>query len=411
MCENSEKFFRRSMAPAFFTALVVSLVVTLHPGSGMGDQETTSKQLVTSSNRPIRDRCAMVLTIGQTQGDLRGRDDKVIHAGIEYLNRVGGGALHILPGVYNLRNAIYLRPNITMRGSGEKTILRKADSVVTALTKDSDWFEYDVRVEDASGFTPGGGIMLRSKKGEGDWQYDVRSATVTAINGDIIFLDRLTKENFCIEKNASAATIFPIITAENVDDVVVEDIVLEGNRDKNEHINGNFAGAVFIQHCNRWLFKNVIATNYNGDGFSFQACDDIEFRDCKAIDNSDLGFHPGSGSQRPVFRSCAARGNGQGIFFCWGVCGGTVENCILSENTRYGVSIGHRDTDNVIRRCRIERNGEVGILFRGEGSEFRSGHRNQIEDCIVRDNGTQQSGIGIDIQGKTQDISVRNTRL
>ena len=411
MWENNVKFFKGSVAPSFFLALVISFIVTLRTGTGMGDQETASKQPGTSSNRPIRDRRDMVLTIGQTQGDLQGKDDKVIQAGIEYLNRVGGGTLHILPGVYNLRNAIYLRPNITMRGSGEKTVLRKANSVVTALTKDSDWFEYGVRVKDVSGFAPGGGIMLRSKKGAGDWQYDVLSATVTAIHEDIIFVDRLTKENFWIDANATAATIFPILTAENVDNVVVEDVVLDGNRDNNEHINGNFAGAVFIQRCNRWLFKNVIATNYNGDGFSFQVCDDVEFRDCKAINNSDLGFHPGSGSQRPVFRNCAAHGNSQGIFFCWSVSDGLVENCILSENTKYGVSIGHRDTDNIIRRCRIERNGEVGILFRNEVNEFRCGHRNLIEDCIVRDNGAKPSGIGIDIQGKTQDITIRNTSL
>jgi hypothetical protein len=419
MWENKVKFFKGSVASSFFLTLVISFTVTLRTGTGMGDQETASKQPVTSSNRPIRDRRDMVLTIGQTQGDLQGKDDKVIQAGIEYLNRVGGGTLRILPGVYDLRNAIYLRPNITLKGSGEETVLRKADSVVTALTKDSDWFEYGVQVKDASGFAPGGGIMLRSKKAAGDWQYDVLSATVTAIrrqpspggHEDIIFLDRLTKENFWIDANATAATIFPILTAENVDDVAVEDLVLDGNRDNNERINGNFAGAVFIQHCNRWLFKNVIAENYNGDGFSFQVCDDVQFRDCKAINNSDLGFHPGSGSQRPVFRNCAAHGNSQGIFFCWSVSDGLVENCILSENTRYGVSIGHRDTDNIIRRCRIERNGEVGILFRKEDNEFRCGHRNQIEDCVVRDNGAKQSGIGIDIQGKTQDITIRNTRL
>jgi hypothetical protein len=411
MWKNKVKFFKEATARSFFSALVIFITVTLHAGAGISEQKTAFKQTLTSSNRPIRERLNMVLTIGQTQGDLQGKDDKVIQAGIEYLNRMGGGTLHILPGVYNLRNAIYLHPNITMRGSGEKTVLRKTDSVVTALTRDSDWFEYGVRVKDVSGFAPGAGIMLRSKKGAGDWQYDVLSATVTTIRDDIIFLDRLTKENFWIDANATAATIFPILTAENVDDVVVEDIILDGNRDRNEHINGNFAGAVFIQHCNRWLFKNVIAKNYNGDGFSFQVCDDVRFRDCKAINNSDLGFHPGSGSQRPVFRNCAAQGNRQGIFFCWSVSDGLVENCILSENTKYGVSIGHRDTDNIMRRCRIERNGEVGILFRREVNEFRSGHRNRIEDCVVRDNGAKQSGIGIDIQGKTQDITVRNTRF
>ncbi len=236
-----------------------------------------------STNRPMRNRQNLVLTVGQTEGDLQGNDDKVIQAGIEYLHRLGGGTLKVLPGVYNLRSAIYLRPNITLKGSGKKTILRKTGSVVTTLVRDSDWFEYGVQVEDIKGFVPGGGVMLRSKKGAGDWQYDVLRATVTAIEGDVIFLDRLTEENFWLEKDATAATIFPILTAENVDNVAVEDIVLDGNRDENEHINGNFAGAVFIQHCNRWSFRNVTSRNYNGDGFSFQVCDDIRFLNCKAI--------------------------------------------------------------------------------------------------------------------------------
>lgn len=253
--------------------------------------------------------------------------------------------------------------------------------------------------------------MLRSKKGPGDWQYDVLQATVTAIEGNVIFLDRLTKENFWTEKDATAATIFPIITAENVDNVVVEDIVLDGNRDRNEHINGNFAGAVFIQHCDRWRFRNVTAQNYDGDGFSFQVCDDIQFQNCRAMDNADLGFHPGSGSQRPVFRNCQSRGNSLGLYFCWSVSDGLVADCILSENRNYGISIGHRDTDNLIRGCTIERNGQVGILFRNEGGEFRAGSRNRIENCIIRDNGAKEGGIGIDIQGKTQDITVVNTRF
>jgi hypothetical protein len=83
----------------------------------------------------------------------------------------------------------------------------------------------------------------------------------------------------------------------------------------------------------------------------------------------------------------------------------------LSENSRYGISIGHRDTDNIIRECTIERNGEVGILFRNEANEFRSGSRNRIENCIIRDNGSKEQGIGIDIQGKTQEIVVQSTRF
>ncbi|MCP4610729.1 MAG: right-handed parallel beta-helix repeat-containing protein [Planctomycetes bacterium] len=374
-------------------------------------ERLTARRKVTTTNRPMRNRQDLILTVGQNEGDLQGNDDKIIQAGIEYLNRVGGGTLHILQGVYNLRNAIYLHPNITLRGSGANTILRKCDSVVTKLIRDSDWFEYGVQVEDVKGFVPGGGIMLRSKQGPGDWQFDVLRATVTAIDGDVLYLDGLTKENFWIEKDATAGTVFPILTAENVDNVVVQDIVLDGNRDKNQHINGNFSGGVFIQYCNKWRFKNVISRNYNGDGFSFQVCDDIQFESCQAKNNADLGFHPGSGSQRPVFRNCISSGNSQGIFFCWSVSDGLAANCILSGNSRYGISIGHRDTDNIIRGCMIKSNGQVGILFRKEANEFRCGSRNLIENCVICNNGTKKPGFGIDIQGKTEDITVRNTKF
>jgi len=407
MSEYKTKFSNGLMLILFGIGMFICTI----PVVDASDQETGDEQSITSTNRPMRNRQDLVLTVGQTEGDLQGDDDKVIQAGIEYLHRLGGGTLNILPGVYNLRNAIYLRPNITLKGTGEETILKKAESVITTLVRDSDWFEYGVQVANTKGFMPAGGVMLRTKTGPGDWQFDVLRATVTAIEGNVIFLDRLTEENFWLEKEATAATIFPLLTAENVDNVAVEDIVLDGNHDKNEHINGNFAGGVFIQHCNRWSFRNVISRNYNGDGFSFQVCDDIRFLNCRAINNADLGFHPGSGSQRPVFQRCLSKGNSQGIFFCWSVSDGLAESCVLSENSRYGISIGHRDTDNIIKECIIERNGEVGILFRNEANEFRSGSRNRIENCIIRDNGSKEQGIGVDIQGKTQEIVVYNTRF
>lgn len=374
-------------------------------------QASVTRQAPAASNRPMRDRQTLVLTVGPKEGDLRGSDDKVIQAGIDYLHRLGGGTLRILPGVYELRNAIYLHPHITLRGSGENTVLKKRGSIAAKLSRDSDWYEYGVGVSDASGLAPGDGIMLRSSTGPGAWQFDVLRATITAIEGNVLFLDRMTEENFWVEKAATAATIFPILTAEDVDDVRVEDLVLDGNRDHNEHINGNYAGAVFIQGCNRWRFKNVIARNYNGDGFSFQVCDDVQFQGCTSLNNADLGFHPGSGSQRPVFRNCTAKGNSQGIFFCWAVSDGLVEDCTLSENTNYGISIGHRDTDNLVLNCTLERNGEVGILFRNEAGEFRCGHRNRIENCVIRDTGAARPGIGIDIQGQTEDIAIRDTRI
>ncbi|UCD52332.1 MAG: right-handed parallel beta-helix repeat-containing protein [Phycisphaerales bacterium] len=411
MCQTSTRSLRRPLIIRPAAVLVLCITLGVGAAERSPQQDPNEADAVTATNRPLREPQAMVLTVDQGEGDLQGKDDKVIQAGIEYLNRLGGGTLRLGPGVYLLRNCIYLSSNITLQGAGQRTILRKAPSVVTPLVRDSDWFEYGVQVDDPTGFVPGGGIMLRTETGPEDWQYDVLQATVTAIQGDVVYLDGSTQENFWVDDEATATTIFPLLAGEGADDVTVADLVLDGNRQHNEHVNGNFAGAVFIQNCNAWHFENVTARNYNGDGFSFQACDDIEFVNCHALNNADLGFHPGSGSQRPVFENCVARGNREGIFFCWSVSDGLVDNCTLAENSRYGISIGHRDTDNVIARCTIERNGQVGILFRDEDSEFRSGHRNRIEQCTLRDNGAGLTGIGVDIRGRTRDVTIRQSRF
>ena len=175
------KYIAKSSNGLMLQLFVIAMFIYAAPDAGASNQGTGSEQSVTSTNRPMRNRQNLILTIGQTEGDLRGNDDKIIQAGIEYLHRLGGGTLKVMPGVYNLRNAIHLRPNITLKGSGEETILRKAEGVVTALVRDSDWFEYGVQVADTKGFLPAEGIMLRTKTGPGDWQYDVLRATVTDI--------------------------------------------------------------------------------------------------------------------------------------------------------------------------------------------------------------------------------------
>ena len=360
-----------------------------------------------SANQTRSTKRHLTLTVGQNSGDLRGNDDKILQAGADYLQRLGGGILHILPGEYTMRNALFLHPNLTLRGAGENTVLKKTPSSSTPLVLDSDWYENQIRVEDASPFSAGCGIMLRGYK-NGGLQNVVRD-TVVGIEGNLLSLSQRLYKNFWLEEEATAATLFPILTAaEHTDDVCVEDLVLDGNMADNEEINGNYAGAVFIQRCHRYTFRNVVARNYNGDGFSFQICDDVRFENCRADNNANLGFHPGSGSQRPVFNNCVAHGNSQGIFFCWGVTHGLVDNCTLSGNRDYGISIGHRDTDNHIVRSTIVDNEKVGLLFRQPLSEFRGGHRTLVELTTIRDNGFAADGVGIDVVGTTYDIEIRD---
>ena len=289
-------------------------------------------------NRPMTTARPMVLRVGHTEGDLLGDCDKVLQAAIDYLYRMGGGILQIASGTYTMRNALYMRPGISIKGNGEDTVLQKAQGTVTDLVQDADWYEARIRVKNPAGFSTGGGIMLRSYDEMG--RMIVVKDTVTHIEGDILSLTRRLKENMWRSQKATAATLFPILTAESVDDIVVEDLVLDGNKEENSEINGNYSGGIFIQYCDRHTYRNVISRSYNGDGFSFQVCDDVHFDRCISENNTNLGFHPGSGSQRPALTDCVSRHNGQGVFFCWGVSDGIVENCTVSDNG-YGKS-AHR---------------------------------------------------------------------
>ena len=124
----------------------------------------------------------MQLSVGPHGADLRGDDDKVLQAGIEYLARFGGGLLKLLPGEFTLRNSIYLRPRVSLEGSGETTVLKKAEGTKSPFARLSEWFETEVEVEDGSLFRVGDGVMLQWGE-KGYPSRDHRQHTVVEANG------------------------------------------------------------------------------------------------------------------------------------------------------------------------------------------------------------------------------------
>ena len=191
---------------------------------------------------------------------------------------------------------------------------------------------------------------------------------------------------------------------------MLENLTLDGNKEQNENLNGNYAGCIFMQDCNDVTIRGVTARNYNGDGISWQICHDVTVEDCRSHDHTGLGLHPGSGSQRPRMTGNTLTGNDIGIFFCWGVRFGLAEKNTIEGNRRFGVSIGHRDTDNLIRDNDIRSSGQVGVLFRaGRGKAFAP-HRNRLENNRIGDSGGEQ-GIAVDVQGETQDVTIAGNQL
>ncbi|MFN7921970.1 MAG: right-handed parallel beta-helix repeat-containing protein [Bryobacteraceae bacterium] len=351
----------------------------------------------------------MTVTVGTANAELVGSTEKVLQAAVDTVARWGGGTVKILPGTYRLRNSVFLHSNIRILGSGVDTVLIKEPSVKTKLSEDSDWYDQEVTLADASGFQVGDGICLRAKNPHDNGAL-VAKRTLVARSGNRFKLDRALRENFWLSGAPTASTLFPILTGEFINGVTIENIALDGNKTQNENLDGNYAGCIFIQDCSKFQIRNVTARNYNGDGISWQICHDVIVEDCHSHDNTGLGLHPGSGSQRPVIRRNKMDRNDQGLFFCWGVKFGLAEKNTITDSRRFGISIGHRDTDNLVRDNDVRGSAEVGILFRKERGEGYQPHRNRIENNRIVDVG-KETAIGIDIQGPTRQITIRGNEI
>ena len=107
----------------------------------------------------------------------------------------------------------------------------------------------------------------------------------------------------------------------------------------------------------------------------------------------------------------SACSNGRdGLFLCWRVRHGLFEGNELRNNGQFGISIGHKDSDNVLRNNIVVGNKSHGIFFRDE-PEYTGGHRNLLENNKIYDNGAGGEGCGIYIHGETHDITIVDNEI
>ncbi len=383
-------------------------------GSGWAadDRPTVTNPRATSGDRvaePNWDE-RLTVTVGPKEAQLVGSDDKVIQAGIDYVARLGGGTVKILPGQYKTRNAVRLATGVRILGSGADSVVFKEPSHSAKLLEDSDWYDQEVTLAAGHGFRVGDGVCLRTKNPH-HGGHEVLKRTFVARTGDRFKLDKALRKNFWLSGAPTAAALHPLFSGDHIQNVAIENLTFDGNRANNENFNGNYGGCIFLQDCNDIAIRDVTTRNYNGDGISWQICHDVTVENCHSHDNADLGLHPGSGSQRPVMVNNKLQRNGIGVFFCWGVKFGLCERNSIEDNRNYGVSIGHCDTDNLIRNNEILRSGKVGVFFRVDerGKNFAP-HRNTVTGNRIVDSGAEQ-GIGVDLQGKLQSITIAENEI
>ena len=344
------------------------------------------------------------IRVGIRDGDMSGQDNRVLQAAVDYVASLGGGTVEIGEGEFLMRDSLHLRPNVVVRGRGAQTVLRKARGFSSPLELDGDYGEEQITLKNLEGFQVGDGVAIWDKNSGG---FHTTVARITGQNGHSLSLSLPLNADCMAESGAQAATVFPVISAYFVDHATVEDLTVEGNRDENPHLNGCRGGGIFLYRCPAAVLKRCTVRRFNGDGISFQQCNDVEVIACASEQNASLGIHPGSGSQRPHVLDCVARGNGEdGLFLCWRVKNGVFENNRLEGNGRFGISIGHKDTDNILRNNQVIANSEDGIFFRNE-SEGMAGHRNRLENNLIENNGLKQEVSGIRVRGATRDLVMK----
>jgi hypothetical protein len=352
------------------------------------------------------------VTVGLSDADLVGSDHRALQAAVDYVAGLGGGVVEIGPGDYLMRDSLHLRSNVTVRGRPGETRLCKAEAAVSPLALDGDFGEEQITVEDPSGFDVGCGVAVWDDRAGG---FHTTVARITGRRAGTFSIDRPLMADCMVRNNAKAATVFPVLSGRDVQGAVVENLVILGNKESNVPLNGCRGAGIYLYRGHGTVIRNCTVQGFDGDGISFQQSNDVTLEDCVSTDNAALGLHPGSGSQRPVVRRCTARGNGtDGLFLCWRVRNGLFEENLLQRNGRYGISIGHKDSDNLLRRNRVLDNAHDGVHFRDE-SLGMAAHRNRLIENVIENNGSAQPSAGIRIRGETNALvfernTIRDTR-
>jgi parallel beta-helix repeat protein len=341
-------------------------------------------------------------------GDVVGNDNAALQKAADMLRP--GDTLEIGPGTWTMHNSLFVPSKVTVRGVPGQTILKKAAGVESALAEDGDYGEGQLRVREPQKFQPGMGVsVLDDRLGSG---WDVSVTTVTAVEGNLLRLHPMTQRDYdSAAQHARVHNTFPILCANNTEGVTFEGITVDGNKEENPFaLDGCRGGAIYAYISKDLVIRNCVAKNYNGDGISVQITDNVQILDCESFGHTGLGVHPGTGSDRPTVKNCRIHDNGEvGLFLCWRVRHGQFTDNIIERN-KYGISIGHKDTDNVFTNNTVSGNSFCGVLFREETFE-NSGHRNTFQNNKILDNGNPKEGYGFYILPHAGDLVIANNQI
>src|SRR5439155_24992303 len=127
---------RPAAAIACLCLVVSSFAFAAPPSGDRVAPDPNERQLPHKMHSAMTDLPA--ITVGQSDADIVGKDNRALQAAVDYVANLGGGVVNVAPGAYAMRDSLHLRSHVTARGTPGKTILRNADGAASPLAMDGD---------------------------------------------------------------------------------------------------------------------------------------------------------------------------------------------------------------------------------------------------------------------------------
>jgi len=349
-------------------------------------------------------RADKIITVGGTGADIYGHTNEAIQIAVDILPSEGG-IVRLQAGEYSIKAPVRLRSNVKLIGAGNETILKRVDGYHSKFIIDADFAELKLTVEDASGFKIGMSVQVTDDSNSSCW--NVSTGVITDIVDNVIYIDKYLIRDYNCENNGMVTNAGSCISVQDAVNVTVSDFVIDGNREKNVRLDGCTGGGIEIMKSQHITIENIHVKDFNGEGITWQITENVTVRNCEISGCSNMGLHPGTGSPKSTIEGVNSHDNKVGMYICWRVHHSIVKDCQFHNNSDYGISTGHKDTDVVFENNHIYENGGDGVYFRNEDAK-NSPHRNSFINNVVENNGVSKGGYGFNFNGNAEDILLEN---
>ena len=284
----------------------------------------------------------------------------------------GGGIVFCPKGEYILRNAIYLKSNVKLKGQGKTTVFKKCPRYTSRITAEITKGDYWIHIEDASSFQCGDGITVfsQSLKPARAWVTEV----VEIAPGALCLQDAAPFE-VCLSSQPFVFCSFPCLYCKGVKNISVYDLSIDGNRQENPVIDTWWDSGIGCRDSEEIEINNVRVIGAAGDGVSLNTSHHVSITDSEINGSARLGVHVGSGSQYTYIGNSKICNSGlagvinvDGLYLCFSAAFGLYENNVITGTRGAGLSIGRWDSGNIFLKNKVSDNG-IGLLFREDSFE------------------------------------------